>query len=1199
MPMNKFHTQLYEFVKHYGERFITLPQLTAMMDDEGLFRTFANKPYKLLFRFMVNEGYVKQFYDMGEWKEDEAEKIEQEVENRFYGNANIHYALQSIAYALGWITEVDDYDDSGAIDICQNFGLEEDAVEYIAHGSKKCIGTLIPSAMALPVHHQLNVIAHEEGSVAEFVMSEMQIATRKELEEKISGEQIDGVAMAIRQMRNGRGFIIGDMTGIGKGRQLAMLLKWATLQANRPVFVTEKSVLFNDLFRDLFDVGYGDLRPFILNTDKEAKITDTNGNTIYNLPDELEMNEFRDTKKLPAGYDFLLLTYSQLSRERSKNWKADSVMDAIEGSYLIMDESHNASGEESNVGEFFREAVQKSCGVCFASATYAKYPSSMPIYAMKTAMGEADVSATQLIDIISHGGPILQEVMAKGLVASGSMIRRQRDMKDVERRLYTSDNVKDIATIQARYDKVIDLISDIHDFQDEFITPYLNSLSAEQIVCNKHKVSKNEVFIRRKTHISYMHFSLRMTPTIRQLLFSIKTDDAIQATLAVLRAGYKPILQINRTMESNYANLVQPGMALPKAEFALSLLNCLKDMFKYKALAATKKGKAIKYYEVEKTFDMNDLTNFFNSDDANKAYDFLIKKINNTQTDLPLSPIDYFVQSLENEGYKVGEMTQRKMALKYESIKNGATGKTHAFMRKKIDKKRMASDFNNGTLDVLIGNRVMSSGISLHCSDAFNDKRKRTVITWEHQDSADRQTQFDGRADRTGQLQHCSFVTLSSAIPAEQRFLMMNERKLRSLNANVEANQHADSAGFDMLNKYGTKVAMEFLHDNPEMEIYFMDEGDNSFFKADDQSAFITHFMRTLGLLKCNEQREILDDVMHRYNELINYLDEIGENDLKPNVLPLNATLLNRSVFRNGKRNSASVFGNDAMLDEVEVDVLSRPLTSTQIKAILPTLTGTDVLVNQLKAHCKQKADNIRAYYIQLQNDATRQLNLLHSSGAHYTPSHVAQLEERANNTDMMNAQIEKVETQTGLLCQLIKKFSNGQAVGIPMALVAEGEIEDNRLVDYVSVGLFLGFKVVGSRPTRSSVKAVFVVNDGRCRLDIPLTEEGKLTTIFNQTNLGVMRQRLSKVTIDTWDSLLSNSTRERAYIVTGNLLSGIAFAKQFGKNVGNRKLRQIAMNKGRGHLITYTDDMGRVKNGYMLSRMFRPTDLQLYAPKP
>ena len=131
--------------------------------------------------------------------------------------------------------------------------------------------------------------------------------------------------------------------------------------------------------------------------------------------------------------------------------------------------------------------------------------------------------------------------------------------------------------------------------------------------------------------------------------------------------------------------------------------------------------------------------------------------------------------------------------------------------------------------------------------------------------------------------------------------------------------------------------------------------------------------MRTLGLLKCSEQKEILDDVMHRYTELIRYLDEIGENDLRPNVLPLNATLLSRTVFKNGKRNSASVFGYDAMLDEVEVDVLNKPLTSGQIKAILPTLTSTDVLLEQIKNHGKQKVANIRAYYTQLQRDAARQ----------------------------------------------------------------------------------------------------------------------------------------------------------------------------------------------------------------------------------
>lgn len=45
------------------------------------------------------------------------------------------------------------------------------------------------------------------------------------------------------------------------------------------------------------------------------------------------------------------------------------------------------------------------------------------------------------------------------------MIRRQRDMKDVERTLYTCDRVKDVAKVQERYDKVIDLISDIYDFR--------------------------------------------------------------------------------------------------------------------------------------------------------------------------------------------------------------------------------------------------------------------------------------------------------------------------------------------------------------------------------------------------------------------------------------------------------------------------------------------------------------------------------------------------------------------------------------------------------------------------------------------------------------------------------------------------------------------------------------------------------------
>ena len=52
---------------------------------------------------------------------------------------------------------------------------------------------------------------------------------------------------------------------------------------------------------------------------------------------------------------------------------------------LIMDESHNSSGA-SNTGMFLQKVLAHTKGVVFLSATFAKRPDNMPVYAMKTAM---------------------------------------------------------------------------------------------------------------------------------------------------------------------------------------------------------------------------------------------------------------------------------------------------------------------------------------------------------------------------------------------------------------------------------------------------------------------------------------------------------------------------------------------------------------------------------------------------------------------------------------------------------------------------------------------------------------------------------------------------------------------------------------------------------------------------------------------
>src|SRR3546814_7350585 len=53
--------------------------------------------------------------------------------------------------------------------------------------------------------------------------------------------------------QRGRGFILADQTGLGKGRILVALARAAALDGRRVVFLTEKANLFNDFWREVRD----------------------------------------------------------------------------------------------------------------------------------------------------------------------------------------------------------------------------------------------------------------------------------------------------------------------------------------------------------------------------------------------------------------------------------------------------------------------------------------------------------------------------------------------------------------------------------------------------------------------------------------------------------------------------------------------------------------------------------------------------------------------------------------------------------------------------------------------------------------------------------------------------------------------------------------------------------------------------------
>ena len=160
-------------------------------------------------------------------------------------------------------------------------GLGQEKVSYRPKSKSITFQSQVPAEQAEAIENNLDKI----GDVDDFLTKELGYSSKDELFSHLSAEQIDGVALAINQMRAGKGFIIGDMTGIGKGRQGAALIRWAINQGKTPIYFTQKARLFTDNYRDMCDIGSKGLRPFIMSSNKEAPITeivvDKNGEVVY------------------------------------------------------------------------------------------------------------------------------------------------------------------------------------------------------------------------------------------------------------------------------------------------------------------------------------------------------------------------------------------------------------------------------------------------------------------------------------------------------------------------------------------------------------------------------------------------------------------------------------------------------------------------------------------------------------------------------------------------------------------------------------------------------------------------------------------------------------------------------------------------------------------------------------------------------
>ena len=1114
------------------------------------------------------------------------------------------------------------------------------STEKVTYAPKSENPFTLKAVMPADQQEAVNKNLEKLGDADQFLVDELGYNDKDDLYSHLAAEQVDSVALALQQAKKGNAFIIGDMTGIGKGRQAASLIRYAKKQGQVPVYFTKTAGLLSDVYRDLVDIGSPELRPFVFGSAKEAAITDSDGNVVFALPSKSEVKRVLDyiekNGKLPEEYDYVLTTYSQVSngvyefdengaRKEKKLAKGktfgaaamsgqrrrDAIEKLMDNAYLILDESHTAGGN-SGQGNYFQHIIQKAKNVTFFSATFAKRPDNMPIYALRTAMNDGGMKSSDLIDAVKRGGATLQEIMSQTLTQCGQMIRRERDMTGVTIDWKAIDDPERVQEQREQYDSIIGLFNDIINFQKKYVSSYVDERNEELAEI------QSTIGIKKGTAalgIKNQPFASKAFNTVQQVLLSLKAKSAAERAIDYLKQGMKPVIALNNTNESQTGNLAL-GEEMDAPDLGTSLKKGLEGTLRYTQKDA-KDNSESGYIK------LSDL-----GDEAVEAYHELEKKIEQTSTGLSLSPIDVIKNELQKAGYKVGELTGRQTEFVYNE--NGTVTKVK---RADTDKKKLARDFNDGKIDALILNKSAATGISLHASSKYKDQKKRVMIVAQQQLDVNDEVQMRGRIDRTGQVARGAYEYVVSLIPAEQRLLMMFKAKLKSLDANTTSSQKSkfnEMEVADITNKYGDKVVKEYMAEHLDLYSRMADpfgweksHGDD-LSRIDPQTlvasgggvgdgeagADASKLLGRMALLRVSEQEKMLQEIGELYTNEIQRLNEMGENDLEITELPLKAKTIHKEVWKQGAEPGGdNAFADNTYIEKVNMAILKKPMKASEVKASQEGLTGGktwDEYKTEKKASVKEYfdqkiADETQRYEeraVKIATKAKEKYIKDAKKGQKDSGMSDEQIEKMAGyqydniykqEKDKLNDVVKNLKAKAEMFERVFDTFDTNETFVLPVDMNNPNELSGFGN----SYGRLIDIKITDNySPNASSVS--FATLDGRRKITFPIAGnvgagENKVDIIASidrmtkqAAGMGDSHLRVLNQNVDNWDRLTSNESRKDGYIVTGNLMQALVDSKDQGLG---------------GQLVKYTTDTGEVKTGILMPDRFDPKGLTTDAP--
>lgn len=796
--------------------------------------------------------------------------------------------------------------------------LNAQQVKYIPASRGGTPIAAIPVDLAQGTFDALQRVRDKRGDIDEWLCKELQYGSLEKLWKAASPEQVDAVALSIDNVLDGSGTICADATGLGKGRVGALLFRWCALNNRLFVFLTEKANLFTDFVRDIIDTDSAHLMgtPYLFNNN--AKILDqaTNEVLYQSLPDK-ENKKVASSGKLPKGTTLAMASYSQVNRAGSAKTKFFTKI--CEGAHVHADESHNATGEDSNQAQAVEDAKSVASSVSDSSATHAKRASSFRAY--KRLLPPSIAKMENMVEILSAGGVPLLEALSRMLAATGRLIRREHDLSDME-------IVLDIDA--ARKDE--------HEALSDRLAPILSRVSRLSMDVGNFIEEKNkdpEEQRQKKTWAS-VHWGVRVSMVIQHFIAACKIPHAIERGVEALLEDKKPVFVFQATMEQVLRDLMtdeEDGKTLrshlmdadgnPRLPQFKDLLRLLVDR------TMTAQVRVGREDPVRTEIEDPDL---MERADALRA---MIAEF----PEMPINPMDEVMRGIEERGrelhakgvidkpWVMGEISGRSIRVTPEGVQAMAP----------VDRNVVINNFQNGEIDGVALTNAASTGLSLHNHARARDQRTRKMFEFQIPADPVARIQFWGRIKRRGGLTEPEFACLATAMSIELRNLAAQNRKIREVSASVSGS--GDAGMFldviDPINSLGNKIAQRILRERPQIAFKM-----GISLKLDDEEAeaelyYVNRLLSRLALLRSAERDAIYFTFMDAYEDAFQDLASKGLHPTRPRELEGEWKVVDRQFFSPENLDDGPVFGAPVYLTTIEREKFSYPIDRTALLEIL------------------------------------------------------------------------------------------------------------------------------------------------------------------------------------------------------------------------------------------------------------------------